>query len=877
MIPIRGNLVFLFSVTSLAVTTAALAGTIYLASAQTRDSIVGATQAANVAMTSAFVNQVWHELAPMYRHLAATPAAALRGDSRIRRIDAAVRRFSAGTDVLKIKIYDLAGRTVYSSDPAQIATDSSGNAGFLSARAGTPISELTHRGQFGAFDGEVHDRDLVGSYLPVRNSAGAVEAVVELYTDRTGAIVEAGTATVRLGLLLAPLFFAANGLLIAVVWHGNMIRQRQHAQLERQAAALAALAADNQRARQAAEAAAVAKSAFLARMSHEIRTPMNGVLTMAEMLEHGPLDEEQRAIAAIIRESGQALLTIVDDILDFSKIEAGRLQLESVGMSLVQLAEGVCELLSARAAAKRVELVCRVDPGLDDYRRGDPVRLRQILVNLVGNALKFTECGTVTVTVAAGPPPDVVAFAVTDTGIGITAEGQAQLFQPFSQIEANAGRYGGTGLGLSISRGLVQAMGGEIGVTSRTGAGSRFWFTVALPILPERRAVADIDLNGVTVGVVAADPELRATVAAYLGHLGARTATAAQASELPRVGLAVIAGDDRCTAHDFAVESGLPVLCLRSRASAACAECPRYAVASLSRPVHRAQLGRAVADMVGLRGRPAPAPVHRRQEDGADALAHTPPSVDEAEAAGALILVAEDHPTNQRVIMMLLARTGFAAELASDGEAALEMLRRRRYGLLLTDCAMPRLDGFGLTAVIRAEEAARGGARLPIVALTADALPETADRCRRAGMDDYLSKPISRPKLGAVLEHWLPAAGALRRSAACAPPVLDVAALAAIVGGDAAGLKVLLDEFVATTAPLIETAIDAAGRGDAETARRAAHAAAGAARTAGALALGAVCSEFERAAGRGPMPGKDAAERLHEALASVRQAVERVG
>ncbi len=383
----------------------------------------------------------------------------------------------------------------------------------------------------------------------------------------------------------------------------------------------------------AAEAAAVAasraKSEFLANMSHEIRTPLNGVVGMLALLAGTPLTDPQRRYAAVADASAASLLTLINDILDFSKIEAGKLELEAVPFDLPGVVADAAAVLSARAQAKGLRLACDVDPGLARRRVGAGDRVRQVLVNLLGNAVKFTDAGSVTLAVTADDGDgDRVRFAVTDTGVGIPPDRLHRLFQTFSQVDASTTRkYGGTGLGLAISRQLAGLMGGTVGVTSAVGRGSTFWFTARLP----------------------ADAAAPTTPA-----------------------LAAVAG-------------------------------------------------------------PAP-----------------------AVTAGRRLLVAEDNDVNQMVVGELLRRLGYAADLVDDGRAAVAAVARGGYDLVLMDCQMPEMDGFEAAAAIRAAEAADGRGRLPVVALTANAIVGDRERCLSAGMDDYLSKPIDPQALAATLAAWLP-------------------------------------------------------------------------------------------------------------------------
>ena len=451
----------------------------------THESVLSSTEAANLAITTVFVNEAWADVSALLPAPDSAPQSILTNPF-LRDLDERVRRFDRSTDIVKVKIFNLKGLTVYSSDPVQLGEDKSKNAGFASALAGKPASELTFRGKFNSFDGELTDRNLVSSYMPVRAN-GKVISVVEIYTDRTASVQSTDQQLRNLFWLLVPVFLTVYlGLLIFV--RQTEAAQRQHEQ------SLRKLALESAAARLAAEQANAGKSAFLATMSHEIRTPMNGVLGMAQLLMLPNLEEVERLdYARTILNSGQTLLTLLNDILDLSKVEAGKLDLETKAFEPAQILHEIGLLFSEAASRKGLTLTDSWSGPAQHYL-GDAHRVRQMVSNLVGNAIKFTAQGTIRVE-AREVDGDVdgdgdgnllggaaqVEFAVIDSGIGVPQEQQAQLFQPFSQADNSTTRmFGGTGLGLSIVRSLARLMGGDAGVESTPGQGSRFWFRIGL-------------------------------------------------------------------------------------------------------------------------------------------------------------------------------------------------------------------------------------------------------------------------------------------------------------------------------------------------------------------------------------------------------------
>jgi len=534
--------------------------------------------------------------------------------------------------------------------------------------------------------------------------------------------------------------------------------------------------ADLARSRDKAMEATRVKSQFLANMSHEIRTPMNGIIGTTELLDATQLDAEQREYTDLIKVSGSALLTVVNQILDVSKLEAGKVLLDSVEFSPASVIESVAVLFAPQAHDKDIAIQCNVSPNIPRLLRGDVGRLRQVLLNITGNAVKFTERGRVDIhaSVSSSDATSVMlGFTISDSGIGLSREARTQLFEPFTQADMTTSRkYGGTGLGLSISKRLVELMGGEIGVESTEGRGSTFWFTAQFDIATEVPALSPrADLTGLRVLVLDPDSIFRETLHQYMAAWGMRCDVGVSTTDEGIASLRHAARSDdpiqvvivaasaassgefaRLVIEDLELSTTKMILLSPIGAQQRRNDTAGSAFAAyLSKPIRQSYLFDSITAALN----------HHKVLDaaraGEDEILTGIEPADLVFHVDHRILLAEDNVINRRLAVAQFKKLGIEADLAVNGREAVAAAARRTYDLVLMDCQMPEMDGFAATRAIRRIEE-KSGLHVPIIAMTANAMHGDRESCVARGMDDYLAKPVDMDQLRAMLARWIPTA-----------------------------------------------------------------------------------------------------------------------
>ena len=731
-------------------------------------------------------------------------------------------------------------------------------------------------------------RIAAGTYIlsvRARQSGHAWSPPVTLgFTIRPHWYEEAWARIGMVALLLAFVFFAFK--FYAFVAYRRDAERRIRESLELQAEVL-------DRARREAETASRHKSEFVANISHEVRTPINGVIGMTSLLLDTPLSAEQREFASLIKKSGESLLAVVSDVLDFSKIEAGKLTVESIPFDLLATLEDALELQAFGAGEKSLELVSDIAPELPSVVLGDPTRLLQILNNLLGNAVKFTERGEIVLGARAAKTSStgaLVTFSVQDTGIGLTPSSRESLFMPFTQADSSTTRrFGGTGLGLTISRHLVERMGGLIGVEDAPGGGCRFYFSLPFECGPEPAPGVPLPFNAAAVRILLADDcesslsaisrqlaalgvvhtcvrtfaEARGALCASIEAGPAYTMVFADA-EMPDAG--TLSGVSQVLKGAPAVVWLLPAGSFWKNGGG-----PHSGVGMLRKPVRRRDLIRVLSGL--------PAEDLERTPPASGADTHAQPL---RFAPGYRVLIAEDNFVNQQVARRMLERYGLEVDLAFNGARAVESFRSGRYDIVFMDCQMPEMDGYEAATSIRAFES--GKTHVPIIALTANALPDARERCIAAGMDEYVPKPVEASDLEKILIRWLRAEPvdppARRQQEHDTPPAGAVDRkrleyLVSLVDDRRAFLEEIIGQYGSDAGERMSAIETSLARGDAQSIRSTAHALKGASASIGLRPVAESAAAVEKLAADGKLSEAGAAlPELRTRLASALEELE---
>jgi two-component system sensor histidine kinase/response regulator len=688
-----------------------------------------------------------------------------------------------------------------------------------------------------------------------------IRGVLAQIESGQGSWIDAGSAAVESSVRMTMGVIATGGFLTFVLVGGaGLLIRRDMAARHRTELALRESDRRLRLAVTAAESSNRAKSEFLAHMSHEIRTPLNGVIGMTELLLGTTLSAQQRRYGQLVKSSAESLTNIINDILDFSKIEAGKLDLSPTEFDLHVAVEEVIQMLAPRGQQKGLEMASHVHPDIPRVVRGDPDRIRQVLVNLLNNAIKFTARGSVVLRVTAdqADASGVMArFSVTDTGVGVPAERMDRLFKAFSQADASITRtHGGTGLGLAISKRLAELMGGSVGVESEPGRGSTFWFTARLePAASPAAARPAVDPRGLRVLAVDDSPVQREILSRQLESLGLEAAVAedggaalsllrSAASSASPFRLAIVDRDmpgqdgfefGRAVKSTPEVRETVLMILVTMEDDVDPARLRELGFAGhMTKPVRQSQLFDAIMNAIAATERPVTAAASERTP--------TPPP-----ANGPRILLAEDNEVNQVVAVETLARAGYRCETVSDGRSAVEAVRLGGYDAVVMDCQMPEMDGFEASRAIRAFEGQTGRRRVPIIALTANAMKGDRERCLEAGMDAYCAKPIDPTLLVSTLRRLTRGSGVTEGgSNGAPPPSFDSEALSRWSAGDARLLTKLLDGLERQLPADLDRLERGLARGDSAALKSAAHSLKGAASMVRAVALAEEAERMER-------------------------------